>query len=94
MNSYVVRSQIDKVQYGAAQEQINITAAVNFVIPTPPLEEQRAICEGLHQETSRIDALIAEAQRAIDLLQERRTALISAVVIGQIDVRTAVPAPP
>jgi hypothetical protein len=31
--------------------------------------------------------LISEAQRAIDLLQERRTALISAAVTGQIDVR-------
>jgi len=35
------------------------------------------------------DALTAEAQRAIDLLQERRTALISAAVTGQIDVRGA-----
>ncbi|MBK6639002.1 MAG: hypothetical protein IPG34_15915 [Rhodocyclaceae bacterium] len=34
-------------------------------------------------------ALTTEAQRAIDLLQERRTALISAAVTGQIDVREA-----
>ncbi len=34
-----------------------------------------------------LDALTAEAQRAIDLLQERRTALISAAVTGKIDVR-------
>jgi type I restriction enzyme S subunit len=34
-----------------------------------------------------IDALAAEAQKAIDLLQERRTALITAAVTGQIDVR-------
>ena len=34
----------------------------------------------------------AEAQRAIDLLQERRTALISAAVTGQIDVRPGAPA--
>ena len=36
-----------------------------------------------------LDTLIAEAQRAIALLQERRTALISAAVTGQIDVREA-----
>ena len=38
-------------------------------------------------ETGWFDTLAAEAQRAIDLLQERRTALISAAVTGQIDVR-------
>ena len=41
----------------------------------------------LSRETGEFDALTAEAQRAIDLLQERRTALISAAVTGQIDVR-------
>ena len=39
------------------------------------------------------DTLTAEAQRAIDLLQERRTALISAAVTGQIDVRGLAEAP-
>jgi type I restriction enzyme S subunit len=37
MNSNVARLQIAAVQYGAAQEQINISDAVNFLIPTPPL---------------------------------------------------------
>jgi type I restriction enzyme S subunit len=41
----------------------------------------------LGDATNKIDALTAEAQRAIDLLQERRTALISAAVTGKIDVR-------
>ncbi len=39
------------------------------------------------EQTHSFDALAAEAQKAIDLLQERRTALISAAVTGQIDVR-------
>ena len=39
-----------------------------------------------------LDAYTAAAQSAIDLLQERRTALISAAVTGQIDVRGAVAA--
>ena len=41
-------------------------------------------------ETARFDTLTAEAPRAIDLLQERRTALISAALTGKIDVRGAV----
>ncbi len=87
MNSFIVRSQIDLVQYGAAQEQINITDAVDFLIPTPPLVEQSAIATFLHDETAQFDALSGEAQRGIDLLRERRTALISAAVTGKIDVR-------
>ena len=56
-------------------------------VTAPPLAEQTAIAEFLDRETANIDTLTAEAQRAIDLLQERRTALISAAVTGQIDVR-------
>ncbi|NQW53379.1 MAG: restriction endonuclease subunit S [Rhodospirillales bacterium] len=56
-------------------------------IELPSLAEQRAIVEHLDTELLKFDTLTAEAQRAIDLLQERRTALISAAVTGQIDVR-------
>lgn len=63
-------------------EQIN-----NFVIPVPPIAEQQAIVTLVRIETEKFNTLTAEAQRAIDLLQERRTALISAAVTGQIDVR-------
>jgi len=58
-------------------------------VVVPPLPEQTAIATFLDRETAKIDSLTAEAQRAIDLLQERRTALISAAVTGQIDVRAA-----
>lgn len=44
----------------------------------------------LDTETAKLDTLTAEAERAIALLQERRTALISAAVTGQIDVRELV----
>ncbi len=94
MNSPVVRIQIDRVQYGAAQEQINIGDAVNFVIPAPPLNEQHSIVRYLTDQTTKFDALTTEAQRAIELLQERRTALISAAVTGQIDVRNQTETPP
>ncbi len=57
------------------------------MIALPPQSEQAAIVEFLDTELAQFDTLTAEAQRAIDLLQERRTALISAAVTGQIDVR-------
>ena len=58
-----------------------------FVIPRPSFSEQTAIAAFLDRETAKIDALTAEATRAIDLLKERRTALISAAVTGKVDVR-------
>jgi len=56
-------------------------------MPYPPVEEQRTIVRYLQAGLTRIDELTAEATRAIDLLEERRTALISAAVTGKIDVR-------
>ena len=69
------------------QMNLNLDFVRRFRVLLPPMEEQTAIVEFLDGEILKFDALTAEAQRAIDLLQERRTALISAAVTGQIDVR-------
>ena len=58
-----------------------------FIIATPPLAEQQVIVSHIGQAAKKCDALIAEAESAIALLQERRAALISAAVTGKIDVR-------
>lgn len=55
----------------------------------PPVAEQREIAAYLEDQTSRIDELISESEDLIALSQERRAALITAAVTGQIDVRTA-----
>lgn len=52
----------------------------------PPLEEQRRIAAYLDRETAKIDTLIAKTERMIELSRERRSALITAAVTGQIDV--------
>ena len=62
----------------------------NLNVPLPSLEEQHAIGSFLDRETAKFDTLTAEANRAITLLQERRSALISAAVTGKVDVRTFV----
>ncbi|MCM2342192.1 restriction endonuclease subunit S [Rhodoferax sp.] len=64
--------------------------ARSMLIVTPSIEEQAEIVKFLNAESAKFDTLTAEAQRAIDLLQERRTALISAAVTGQIEVRGVV----
>jgi type I restriction enzyme S subunit len=53
----------------------------------PPPEEQEAILQLVEDETARLHALKEAAQKATDLLKERRSALISAAVTGKIDVR-------
>jgi len=58
-----------------------------YRFPKPPVAEQTAIAAFLASETAKFDTLTAEASRAIALLQERRSALISAAVTGKIDVR-------
>lgn len=56
-------------------------------IPAPLLDEQRAIAAFLDRETARIDGLKSKIEHSIEMLQEYRTALISAAVTGKIDVR-------
>lgn len=59
----------------------------NLPIVCPPLDEQRLIVALLDEQTSKIDTLIAETELFIELARERRSALITAAVTGQIDVR-------
>jgi type I restriction enzyme S subunit len=77
----------DEVKQGAGQPNLNTDIVKSLRLGIPPLDEQRTIIESISELAKQFDTLIAEAQRAIDLLQERRTALISAAVTGQIDVR-------
>ena len=65
-------------------DQIN-----KFIIPIPPMSEQLAIVNDVKRLLAEFGGLIAESEIAVGLLQERRTALISAAVTGQIDVRGA-----
>ena len=61
---------------------------VKFVrVPVPPLPEQAAIANHVAEQTKTFDQLEAKANAAVELLRERRTALISAAVTGKIDVR-------
>jgi type I restriction enzyme S subunit len=71
----------------AAQPNLSMEDLGNLPMLVPPISEIEHIEAYLDTELARFDALIAEAERAIELLQERRTALISAAVTGQIDVR-------
>ena len=55
-------------------------------VPVPPVEEQRAIVQRLVQSTEGLAAMQAAAERTLEQLKERRAAVITAAVTGQIDV--------
>ncbi len=62
-------------------------------VPLPPKNERRAIIEKVTAHNKAVDALIEDTARAIELMQERRNALISAAVTGKIDVRASMEKP-
>lgn len=81
------QGQLDIV--GATSPHVNVSTIRNYVLANPPLVEQAQIAFHLDTETAKLDELTAEAERSIELLKERRFALISAAVTGKIDVRNA-----
>jgi type I restriction enzyme S subunit len=62
----------------------------NFMVCFGSLEEQKEIINQIEKEELRIETLISKTQQEIDLLKEYKTALISEVVTGKVDVRDAV----
>jgi|LakMenEpi03Aug12_release.lakeMendotaPanAssembly.Ray.scaffolds.fasta_scaffold30738_5 type I restriction enzyme S subunit len=87
LKSSGMKAQFDAAQNGAAREGLNFAQISKLALAVPPAAEQTEILKFLDTELAKFDTLTTEAQHAIDLLQERRTALISAAVTGQIDVR-------
>jgi type I restriction enzyme S subunit len=81
-------SEVIAYSVGVSYPAINSSDLMRLKVPVPPSVEQTAITSFLDRETAKLDALTAEAQRGIELLKERRSALISAAVTGKIDVRT------
>ncbi|MCX4570323.1 restriction endonuclease subunit S [Streptomyces albogriseolus] len=88
-NSPLGKAYVDSVRYGAAQEQINVSHVVDFMVPVPAPDEQAALVAELAQAGNKVRTLQEKATRQEILLEERRQALITAAVTGQFDVSTA-----
>ncbi len=67
-------------QIQATIQNVSAEKYVNFSFPCPPLSEQQTIAAFLDRETAKIDALIAEQHRLIELLKEKRQSVISHAV--------------
>lgn len=68
--------------------RVSLSDICEIRVFVPPLEVQRADVARFEYENAQIDALIAKAERFIELAQERRAALITAAVTGQIEIPT------
>lgn len=79
MNSDIGRNQVENVQYGTAQKQFNISDAINFVYPTPPLAEQKAISYIL----SEFEALIRRLDELIAKKRDIKQAAMQQLLTGQ-----------
>ena len=70
-----------------AMPKINRESLSDYRLPVPPIPEQIEICRFIADQNTKLEELEFKATKAIQLMQERRTALISAAVTGKIDVR-------
>lgn len=79
-DSSFVKACVEVRANGLTRVGLSQYALDNLEVPRPPVEEQRAIAAFLDRETAKIDALVAEQRRLMDLLREQRQAVISHAV--------------
>jgi len=91
LNSTFGKETLLSIQTGALHPHLNCGNVKFISIPVPPLGEQAAICDYIATKNLEADELIDASCKSIELMRERRSALISAAVTGQIDVRGMVP---
>jgi len=89
--SRYLQAQIDASSKGATFAEITLDALRRLVFAVPSISEQAEIASRVNALANEFAGLISDSQRSAALLQERRSALISAAVTGQIDVRGLVP---
>ncbi|MEU8048127.1 hypothetical protein AB0B71_28770 [Micromonospora echinofusca] len=89
LNSGQYRVQVGHAISGAEGLANNLPLSKLRAFEThhPSLEEQRRIATHLDEQTTKIDTLVEETERFIELACERRAALITAAVTGQIDIQ-------
>jgi len=84
LTAQTARHAIDSAMIGSTFRRINVSAIRALPVPVPTFREQMAIAAYLDRETAQIDDLIAEQERLIDLLVERRLAVASDVLALRI----------
>ncbi|EJD6047031.1 restriction endonuclease subunit S [Providencia rettgeri] len=87
MKSSSIKEQIDIVQVGGNREGLNFEQIANMKFCIPPKAEILKINSFIDSQLTKFNSLILKSISVIELMKERKTALISAAVTGKIDVR-------
>ena len=85
LSSDLTRERVKRMVAGSTYPNLRVDEYTSALLPVPPLPEQRAIAAFLDRETAQIDALVTKKERLIELLQEKRTALISHAITKGLD---------
>ncbi|MHC9004938.1 restriction endonuclease subunit S [Enterobacter adelaidei] len=87
LNSSSTYTQAQQDCIGSTSPHVNVDTIKNFILAWPPENEREEISNFIHQTLDSVESLTVHLTEKLTLLQERRTALISAAVTGKIDVR-------
>lgn len=87
LNSSSTYTQAQQDCIGSTSPHVNVDTIKNFILAWPPESEREEISNFIHQTLDSVESLTVHLTEKLTLLQERRTALISAAVTGKIDVR-------
>ena len=87
-NNHPVLNQFSAEGKGTTRQIIGRNVFKNIVVALPPLPEQQSIVAFLDDKTSQIDLLISNSQKKIELLKEKRTALINHAVTKGLDPKS------
>lgn len=83
------RPELVALGQGSTFSELSSDALAAFKVACPPLSRQRLVADRLDTEAAFIDTMVEKTRRAIALLRERRQALITAAVTGQLDLSEA-----
>ncbi|MBU1044086.1 MAG: restriction endonuclease subunit S [Candidatus Omnitrophica bacterium] len=90
LSSELGQQQIINNQNGISREGLNFEELSTFVLPMPDYNEQKKITKFIDNKISLVAEQIKSEQKSIELLKEYRSALVSEVVTGKIDIRETV----
>lgn len=89
LSSPNVQDELLGSQYGGTKTQLSLPDLRDLRVPLPSIQEQERTAKRIQQEIAKIEGERSMRRRQLNLLAERRQALITAAVTGQLDVTTA-----
>lgn len=84
-----VQHQMSLLGSGSLHPHLRVGDCLKFRVPAIPLDEQRTIVRSVASERARLSRIVAQSERLMGLMRQRREGLITAAICGQFDVTTA-----